>query len=363
MPKRLTKVIFLLPIMLFAAQDFLYAQFTSYSNDFLNISTNAQAAALGNSYIAQAKPAHAALWNPANLVSDSTKYQFAITHQNLFGQEASLDFFSSTYYKNTTGFSISALRVGVNNIQNTLNIKDSLGNFDFNRIEYFNTADYALFLGIARKSLKNNFSWGITTKLIFRHIGTFAHAIGFGIDAGINHQINNWKFAISLKDASGTYSFWKINENNWPQDVLDSIIPPDFQMLEIAPQKLIIGVFKNFILPSNFEISSEINFEAAFFNQQNTIISSPTISILPKIGIEGNYKHIFFLRMGLNDFQEFETIDKNKIYTQKLNLGFGFKVKSIQIDYAISNIANSNLLASSHLFSLYLSTENLTKGL
>jgi hypothetical protein len=356
------KVIILSVILIFLVKERLLAQFTSYSNDFLNISANARSSAMANANLNSTQPANSLLINPANLLNDTTKYQFALSHQNLFGQLALMDYAGFSMYKNNTAFSAAILRVGVDNIQNTLSIKDSLGNLDFNNINYFSSADFALLFGMAHKIEKYNLVWGLAAKIIYRHYGNFAYAAGFGLDAGLHYSYKKWNFATNLSNLGGTYTFWKINQSAWPQQISDSIMPNDFKSLEISPQKLSIGINRVFKLTSKFQLSTEFDLESILLSQENAIISNQALSIYPKIGAELSYNKHFFARFGFNDFQKYTTMEGNSVFTQKMNLGFGMVYKFICIDYALSNLSNYYLLPSSHLFSLYVSLNKLTRA-
>ncbi len=348
MIKKLTNIFILL--LVFTGAN---AQIRLYSNDFLNIGTNANAAAKGNAIIAQTRGANAVFWNPANMVADSFNTDIAVSHHSLYQNLAQEDYFSAAFKQKNKAYGIALLRLGVDDIQNTLNLVDTAGQIDYNRITYFSTADYALFLSFADKlDTKNPLNYGLSAKIIYRHIGNFASAYGFGLDAAVSMPVGKWNMAATLKNIAGTYTFWAIHKNAFEASILDSLIPTDFKSLEIASQELSLGVQRAFRLNDFLQLSTEIDAKIPFVGKRNAILTSSFASLYPAVGAELVYKTLAFLRLGINQFQKFEAFDSKKFIQSKLSLGIGLHIKQITLDYAFVGFANSDNLQASHVLSL-----------
>ncbi len=73
-------------------------------------------------------------------------------------------------------------------------------------------ADYALLLSYARKiGSIEGLSVGANAKIIYRNIGDFADAYGFGIDAGVQYRRNGWQLGLMARDITTTFNAWTIN--------------------------------------------------------------------------------------------------------------------------------------------------------
>jgi hypothetical protein len=72
--------------------------------------------------------------------------------------------------------------------------------------------------------------------------------------------------------------------------------------------------------------------------------------------VELNFKDVFFVRGGINNFQQAlddrDTLNQRKIWIYQPSVGAGFKVGDVQIDYAFTNLANQSYPLYTHVFSL-----------
>ena len=88
----------------------------------------------------------------------------------------------------------------------------------------------------------------------------------------------------------------------------------------------------------------------------NTVISSNAISIDPKLGLELAYNNVFFVRGGINNFQQAlddrDTTNQKKIWIYQPSIGAGFRIGDVEIDYAFTNLANQSNPLYTHVFSL-----------
>ncbi len=54
-------------------------------------------------------------------------------------------------------------------------------------------------------------SFGANAKVIYRKVGHFAKAFGFGFDAGFRIRKDNWSLGIVAKDVTSTFNAWTFN--------------------------------------------------------------------------------------------------------------------------------------------------------
>ena len=331
-----------------------YAQtLRKYSNEFMNIGVDAAALGMANAMTASTNDVNSGYWNPAGLVH-LEDHQMSLMHANYFANIAKYDYIA---YANTiddeSAWGISLIRFGVDDIMNTTELIDSQGNIDYNRISLFSTADYGVTFSYARKLQVPGFQYGINAKIIRRIIGDFASSWGFGFDAGLQFEKNDWQFGLMLRDITTTYNVWSIDEAEYKK--IADAIPGQNQELpentEITAPKAQLGLSKKFIVRYDYSILAAANINMQFA-QTNDILSTDFVSIYPALGFEFGYTDLVFLRAGVGNFQNIQQID----YTEKVgfqpNIGLGFKYKGIQIDYALTNLGNQSAALYSNIFSV-----------
>ena len=100
----------------------------------------------------------------------------------------------------------------------------------------------------------------------------------------------------------------------------------------------------------------EADIDATFDGRRNTVVSSNPISLDPRVGLELSYKNVFFVRAGIDNFQQVlddrDTTNSRKIWIYQPSIGAGFKVGDVQIDYAFTNLANQSYPLYTNVFSL-----------
>jgi hypothetical protein len=100
----------------------------------------------------------------------------------------------------------------------------------------------------------------------------------------------------------------------------------------------------------------EADFDITFDGPRDEVVSSNPISIDPRLGLELSYNNIFFVRAGINDFQQVlddkDTTNSRKIWIYQPSIGAGFKVGDVEIDYAFTNLANQTYPLYTNVFSL-----------
>ena len=331
-----------------------YAQtLRKYSNEFMNIGVDAAALGMANAMTASTNDVNSGYWNPAGLVH-LEDHQMSLMLANYFANIAKYDYIA---YANTiddeSAWGISLIRFGVDDILNTTELIDSQGNIDYNRISLFSTADYGVTFSYARKLQVPGFQYGVNAKVIRRVIGKFASSWGFGFDAGLQFEKNDWKFGLMLRDITTTYNVWSIDEAEYKK--IADAIPGQNQELpestEITAPKAQLGLSKKFIVRYDYSILAAANINMQFA-KTNDILSTDFVSIDPALGFEFGYTDLVFLRAGVGNFQNIQQIDNTEKVGFQPNIGLGFKYKGIQIDYALTNLGNQSAALYSNIFSV-----------
>ncbi len=202
-----------------------FAQFRKYSNDFLNIGAGARGLAMGGAQVASAEDGNAGYWNPAGLVNVIDNPNISLMHADYFAGIGKYDYISAAIPVNssysTLGFSL--LRFGVDDIPNTLFLVQPDGSLNYNNIQSFSSADYAFLVSYAQVITDNDaaqISWGANTKIIYRNVGHFAQAWGFGFDAGFLYRTSTLRFGISARDVTTTFNAWSFSFTDAEKQVL-----------------------------------------------------------------------------------------------------------------------------------------------
>lgn len=340
-------------ILLFISQ--LVASQTSrkYSNEFLSIGVDAAAFGMGKALVASSNDVNSIYWNPAGL-TEIKDYEGAIMHAEYFAGIAKYDYVGFAMpVDEKSAVGISLIRFGVDDILNTTELIDNEGNIDYNRISLFSAADYALTLGYARKLNVEGLTLGVNTKIIRRIIGDFASSWGFGFDAGLQYQKNNWQYGLMLRDITTTFNSWSIDEDEF-QKIKDAI-PGQNQEApeanEITLPKAQLGVARNFELSGDFNLLAEVDLNLRF-TKTNDLISTDVVSIDPALGFQFDYLKTVFFRAGVGNIQQELQFDNTKDVVFQPNFGVGFHYKGIQIDYALTNIGSVGNALYSNVFSI-----------
>ena len=324
-----------------------------YSNEFMNIGVDAAALGMSNTVVASTTDVNSGYWNPAGLIH-LEDHQISLMHANYFANIAQYDYMAyASPIDDRSAWGISLIRFGVDDILNTTELIDSQGNIDYNRISLFSTADYGFTFSYARKLPVPGFQYGVNAKVIRRIIGKFANSWGFGFDAGIQFEKNNWQFGLMLRDITTTYNVWNIDEAEYKK--ISNAIPGQNQELpestEITAPKAQLGIAKKFIIHYDYSILAAANMNMRF-TKTNDVISTDFVSIDPAIGFEFGYTDLVFLRAGVGNFQNVQQLDNTEKVGFQPNIGLGFKYKGIQVDYALTDLGNQSAALYSNIFSV-----------
>ena len=132
-------------------------------------------------------------------------------------------------------------------------------------------------------------SWGANTKIIYRNVGSFAKAWGFGFDAGFLYRSATLRFGVAARDVTTTFNAWSFSFTDEEKQVLyltNNDIP--VKSTELTSPRLVPAVGYNFQLAEKLHLLAEADFDVTFDGKRNTLISSDPISIDPKFGMEAN---------------------------------------------------------------------------
>lgn len=344
----------LLVFLIFISSIQVYAQtFKNYSNEFLNIGVDAAALGMSKSVVATSNDVNAVYWNPAGLLN-LEDYEGSLMHASYFAGIANYNYAAIALpIDDDSAIGLSVIRFGVDDILNTTELIDNNGNINFNNVKLFSAADYAFNLSYARNLVHKDIHFGVNAKVIRRVIGDFATSWGFGFDAGIQFQRNDWMFGLVVKDITTTYNTWSIDNEQF--DKIKNSIPGQNQELpettEITKPKIQLGVARKFRVARDFHLLTEVDLNMRFA-QTNDLISSNVVSVDPTIGFELDYTDIIFLRAGIGNIQNTTEFNGGTSLSIQPNLGVGFKYNGIEIDYALTNIGSIGNAVYSNIFSI-----------
>ncbi|MFM2269520.1 MAG: hypothetical protein RL757_2961 [Bacteroidota bacterium] len=329
-----------------------------YSNEYLSIGVGARAHGLSGAVSASGNDVFSSYWNPAALTDIKNPLQIGAMHAEWFAGIAQYDFLGiakSLGEKRSVGFSF--IRLGIDNIPNTLNLVAADGSINYNNVTAFSAADYAFLVSYAQKMRNPNLSVGGNLKVIRRVIGQFAGAWGVGVDLSMRYRAKNWTFAAVGRDLTTTYNAWTATLTDEEKRVFTNTgnaIPKGG--VEITRPTLVFGANYRHKFNANYDLNAEADATVTTDGQRNTLLSSSALSIDPKFGLELGYQNFLWLRVGAGTFQRFKRIDDptKKDLEFQPNLGLGLRVGRLTIDYALTNIGNVSQVNYSNIISLKL---------
>ena len=339
---------------------FVYSQTRKYSNEFLSIGVGARALGMSNAYVTSVNDVTSGYWNPAGLLGIKSNAQAGLMHSEYFAGIAKYDYAGfAKPIDSLSAIGVTMIRFGVDDIPNTTELIDANGNIDYNKISSFSAADYAFLFSYARK-LKfgklDGLRVGGNAKIIRRKVGDFAGAWGFGIDAGAQYDYKKWKFAVMARDITTTFNAWSYNLSDAMKNTfaLTGNEIPD-NSVEITLPRLLLGAAKQFNFYHNkISLLTEFDLDGTFDGKRNVVIKSKFISLDPHFGFEAGYMNLVFLRAGIGNIQKTSDVVGLEVTTFQPNIGIGVKVKTISIDYALTDIGDKSVALYSNVFSLKL---------
>ena len=336
-----------------------------YSNEFLSIGISARALGMSNTVVASVNDVTGGYWNPAALTLIESDIQLGVMHSEYFAGVAKYDYgsFAMALPEKNAAVGLSIIRFGVDDIPNTLYLVEADGSINYDNITAFSVADYAFLGSYAQKLKWHNLRVGGNIKVVHREAGDFATAWGFGLDAGAQMDLNNWKFGATFKDITSTFNAWSFSFTEEEKQVLlatGNIIPEN--SLEITTPKLILGAAYDFTLNENFGLLAEVNADITTDGRRNVLISADPVSIDPHLGIEADYKEFIYVRAGVGNVQRYIPDDLfEEAWTMQPNIGLGVEIGPVMLDYAYTNIGKQSEVLYSHVFSLMFNINKTPK--
>jgi len=219
-----------------------------YSNEFLAVGVGARALGMGSAYTAVVNDVTSGYWNPAGLLGVKGDLQIGAMHSEYFAGIAKYDYIGLAKpidSMSTIGFTF--VRFGIDNIPNTIDLIDPSGNIDYDRITSFSSADHAFIISYARKMKVPGLSIGGNAKVIYRRVGSFGKAWGFGLDAGAQYLRGRSRFSAVFRDVTGTFNAWSYTLDQRTIDVFaqtGNVIPEN--SVEVTLPRLTLGVAHQF---------------------------------------------------------------------------------------------------------------------
>jgi hypothetical protein len=286
---------------------------SKYAGEFMSIGIGARALGMGGAFVALANDVTAGYWNPAGL-SKINYPQFSLMHTEQFGSLINYDYAAVGFpFGKSSSLGISLIRLGVDGVPDTRNalidengngILDNSERLDYNKITYFNAADWAFYFSYSNK-LSEDFSYGANLKLIRREMSV-GSATGIGFDLGVQYSpMDNLFLGANFQDVTTTLIAWNTGTNE--------LISPT---LKIGSAYFIEALGGRFAPAVDVDIRFENRKYASNFN-------IGPVSFDMHSGLEFNFKNIAAMRVGYNDIGVW-------------NVGAGVHLPKFDIDYSFS---------------------------
>ena len=332
-----------------------------YSNEFLNIGVGARSLAMGGAQVASVRDVTAAYWNPAALTSIRHQYEFSLMHAEYFAGIAQYDYLGfTTPFGNQNQVAVSLIRFGVDDIPDTRFLYDANGALNYDNIQFFNAADYALLLSFAR-DISDRLKLGANAKVIHRNVGKFAQAWGFGLDIGGIYRSKRLTFGLMLKDITTTYNAWAHDAEQVRAVYAQTNNEIPVNTVELTLPRAIGSISYDRKLSSNFSMVAALDLESTFDGKRNTLLASDLVSVDPRIGLELGFKNLAYLRAGVRNFQQVKDFQGNSSMDFLPSAGLGVVIsEKVQLDYALSDLGDVSESPYSHIFSVKVRLEKLS---
>jgi hypothetical protein len=333
-----------------------------YSNEFLQIGVGARALGMGGAQVSSVRDVTAAYWNPAGILGIKHQHEFSLMHAEYFAGIAKYDYAGySTAIDEENQVAISLIRFGVDDIPDTRFLYDANGALNYNNIQFFNAADYALILSYAR-DFSDVVKIGVNTKVIHRNVGKFANAWGFGLDLGGIVLLDEWRVGVMLRDVTTTFNSWFHNAEMVRDVYAQTNNEVPLNTTELTLPRAIFSLTRQIYLNDELRMEAVLDLEATFDGKRNTILRSNLMSVDPRMGVEMAYKNLVFLRGGAGNVQRIKNFDATFSTAFRPSFGVGFLLNQlVYVDYALSDIGSISETPYSHIFSVKVGLNALSE--
>jgi len=302
-----------------------------YAGEFIAIGVGGRALGMGGAFVALANDVTAGYWNPAGL--SLIQYpQLTLMHDERFGSLINYDYGAIAFpvgVRSSLGFSL--IRLGIDGIPDTRNalidyngngVFDNADRLDYDKISYFNSADWAFYFSYAKRST-DKFVYGANVKLIRRELGENS-ATGIGFDVGARLKVaERLALGMNLQDITTTLIAWDTGTKEL-----------------ISPTAKLGGAY--FIDLFGGQIAPALDLDVRFENRRyaSTLNVGPVSADL-HAGIEYDFRNLVAIRAGYNDVKQ-------------LTLGAGVHLPKLDVDYSFVKFDAQGELGNTHRISLKL---------
>lgn len=339
------------------------AEARKYSNDFLTIGVGARAFGMGNALGALSEDVSGAYWNPAALAhTGHAQSELGLMHASYFAGIATYNYGGFSLALDSLGhrrMAVSAIRIGVDDIPNTLALVEPDGSFNYNKLSSFSAADLAFLVSYAWQLRKApRWSLGTNIKVIYRHAGNFANAWGFGIDLAAHYSHPTWKAGLVLRDATQTFNAWSFNTSTFEEAFLNTgnILPEN--SVEITRPSLRLALAHQLRINGRMHLWLAADTDVYTDGKRSSAVAQVgDFSFDPHLGIEWNYlndrlQRLVSLRAGMYNLQNVKDLNGEDAFSLFPTVGLGLVIRQVEIDYALANLGNFSENLHSHIVSL-----------
>lgn len=315
-----------------------------YAGEFMATGVGARALGMGGSYVAVAEDITAGYWNPSALAQ--LEYpQLAGMHAQQFASIVNYNYAAVAMpLAHNRTIALSVIRLGVDDIPNTTEAlldygADGIPNtgdpgegngkidenerLDRNKVFYFNSAEYAVYLSYATQG-NDHFYYGGNLKLVRKGIGDNS-AWGMGFDLACWWQpLDRLHLGLNLQDITTTLLAWDTGRREAITPTLKTGLAYHWEFSKIASE----------IIPA---LDLDIRLENRRYSAQSNL---GPMSLDVHAGAEYRFKQRLALRAGLD--------------TGHFTAGIGVKLPKLNVDYAF---LSHHDLGDTHRISLILTIE------
>ncbi|MDX2249938.1 MAG: PorV/PorQ family protein [Bacteroidia bacterium] len=335
-----------------------------YSNEFLKIGIGARAFGMGNAQVAIAEDVTAGYWNPAGLTSGSTPLypEVSLMHASYFANIATYNYGGFSLPVDSAGnrrFGVTLIRLGIDDIPNTLKLIEPDGSINYDKVQSFSNTDFAALFSYAwSPSSIKGLSLGTNVKIIYRGVGRFANAWGFGLDVAARYQIKNFRAGLMVTDVTNTFNAWTFNTETFEDDFIKTGNVVPLNSVELTRPSVRLGLGYDLKLARRLSLLLAVDNDVYFDgNRSGSLLSGGGVSIDPRAGLEfaylnSQYRKVAFLRGGFYNLQNIKDQNGEDAVGLFPTAGVGIVLKNFQIDYALANIGNLSENLHTHIVSL-----------